>query len=119
MGKQEMHSGDKTIGVVGASARAAIQSLQRAGYRGWAVDLFADRDLKKLAPCAVCPSETFPEALVTLIDQFPPGPMMYTGGLENYPSIISQLAAKRPLLGNSAIVLERVRDPFFMSSVQT
>src|SRR5580693_5598780 len=116
MGNQEKQSGINTIGVVGASARAAIQSIIRAGFHGWAVDLFADRDLKKLAPCAICPSETFPESLVSLIDQFRPGPMLYTGGLENYPSIISQFAAKRPLLGNLPFVLDRVRDPFFLHS---
>ena len=33
--------------MVGASARAAVHSLLRAGYSAWAVDLFGDRDLKR------------------------------------------------------------------------
>ena len=41
------------VGVVGASARAAVHSLGRAGFATWAVDLFADRDLARVAPCAL------------------------------------------------------------------
>ncbi len=109
----------QAIGVVGASARAAIHSIIRAGFQGWAVDLFADRDLKRVAPCSVCPIAQFPDGLPDLMEQFPPGPVLYTGGLENHTEIVAQLSAKRPLLGNLPPVLARVRDPFFMSSIQT
>jgi predicted ATP-grasp superfamily ATP-dependent carboligase len=37
---------------------------------------------------------------------------MYTGGLENHPDVVDQLAATRPLLGNAAAVLRAVRDPW-------
>jgi len=114
-----LHSAVVTMGVVGASARAAMHSIARAGYRGWAVDLFADRDLKRLAPCELCPWEKFPAALPALIERFPHGPILYTGGLENHPEIIAQLADKRPLLGNSANVLNHVRNPFFVHSLPT
>lgn len=118
------------VGVVGASARAAVHSLARAGIsaglaacRGeaplhgrsmWAVDLFADRDLKCIAECTVCSSADYPSALPVLAAQFPPGPVLYTGGLENYPHIVAELAAQRELWGNSPEVLERVRDPFLL-----
>ncbi|MBI3838218.1 MAG: ATP-grasp domain-containing protein [Planctomycetia bacterium] len=36
---------------------------------------------------------------------------MYTGALENYPSLVDGLAKIRPLLGNGADVLRRVRQP--------
>ncbi|MCE9560953.1 MAG: ATP-grasp domain-containing protein [Planctomycetes bacterium] len=103
---------DQTIGVVGASARAAVHSLLRAGFKAWAVDLFGDRDLAMVAPCAVCPLEDYPDALPKLAKQFPTGPVMYTGGLENHPRIVAELAETRKLWGESPTVLEAVRDPF-------
>ncbi len=36
---------------------------------------------------------------------------MYTGGLENYPDLVGQLAKVRPLWGNPAGVIQRVRQP--------
>ncbi|HEV3436689.1 MAG TPA: ATP-grasp domain-containing protein, partial [Gemmata sp.] len=77
-----------------------------------------DRDLKQLAPCITCPIATFPDALPTLIANFPPGPVLYTGGLENHPNIIAQLASKRPLWGNLPVVLDRVRDPHFIQTIR-
>jgi predicted ATP-grasp superfamily ATP-dependent carboligase len=99
-------------GVVGASARAAVHSLARAGYESWAVDQFRDRDLKRVAPCALCPSDRYPDAIPELAAQFPPGPVLYTGGLENYPHVLRELAATRELWGNPPEVVERVRDPY-------
>jgi predicted ATP-grasp superfamily ATP-dependent carboligase len=101
-----------TVGVVGSSARAAVHSLARAGFSAWAIDQFCDRDLKRIAPCAVCPSDSYPAAILDLAKQFPPGPVLYTGGLENYPHILRELASQRELWGNPAEVVERVRDPF-------
>lgn len=105
------------VGVVGASARAAAGSLARAGFAAWAVDLFADRDLRRIAPCVRCPADDYPEALPRLADAFPPGPVLYTGGLENRPDVVSELAARRPLWGNPPDVLEAARNPFFISRV--
>ena len=101
-----------SIGVVGASARAAVHSLARAGLSAWAVDLFGDRDLARVAPCAVCSFVDYPAALPRLAAEFPPGPVLYTGGLENHPTVVAELAATRKLWGNTPDVLERVRDPF-------
>jgi predicted ATP-grasp superfamily ATP-dependent carboligase len=98
--------------VVGASARAAVHSLARAGVSAWSVDLFADRDLTRVAECVTCPIDRYPEALPELAAEFPPGPVLYTGGLENYPHVVRELAAGRELWGNPPEVLEQVRDPF-------
>lgn len=106
---------EQTVGVVGASARAAVHSLLRAGFKAWAVDLFGDRDLAMVAPCAVCPLEDYPQALPRLAKQFPPGPVMYTGGLENHPQVVAELAADRELWGQRAEVLRIARDPFLIS----
>lgn len=104
------------VGVVGASARAAVMSLARAGFEAWAVDLFNDRDLKRIAPCARCPFADFPHAIPQLSKQFPPSPVMYTGGLENYPDMIAELSRTREVLGNGPEVLRSVRDPFVLAS---
>lgn len=94
--------------IVGASVRAAAFSARRAGFEPLAVDRFADRDLR--ACCAAVRLADFdhaPQALRTL----PPAPWMYTGAMENRPSLIERLARRGPLLGNRAAVLARARDP--------
>ena len=106
----------RRIGVVGASARAAVHSLARAGFTAWAVDLFGDRDLTGVAECLVCPVDSYPDAIPALAARFPPGPVLYTGGLENHPRVIARLAAQRELWGNLAEVVERVRDPHILSA---
>ena len=103
-------------GVVGASARAAVHSLARAGLAAWAVDLFGDRDLRLVSPSEVCPIAHYPEAIPTLTDGFPAGPVLYTGGLENHPRIVAALARKRELWGSPAEVLPQVRYPNRLSA---
>ncbi|HEX4612414.1 MAG TPA: ATP-grasp domain-containing protein [Urbifossiella sp.] len=105
------------VGVVGASVRAAAVSLARAGYPAWGVDLFADRDLVRVAPAACCPVGDYPHGLPGLADRFPPGPVVYTGGLENHPDVVAALAARRLLWGNPPAVLETARDPRFPARV--
>jgi predicted ATP-grasp superfamily ATP-dependent carboligase len=78
----------------------------------WAIDQFADRDLKRVADCVVCPPDRYPDAIPQLAARFPPGPVLYTGGLENSPHVIRELAAQRELWGNPPEVLARVRDPY-------
>jgi predicted ATP-grasp superfamily ATP-dependent carboligase len=95
--------------IVGASARAAAQSAARAGFAVAAVDLFADIDLCACAETLRC--DNYPDGLVELAEKLPPGPWMYTGGLENHPEVVEQIAAMRPLWGNAAEVLREVRDP--------
>src|SRR5580700_5215505 len=44
-------------------------------------------------------------------------PWMYTGALENHPRLLRKLAALRPLYGNPAEVVTRVRNPFAVARV--
>jgi predicted ATP-grasp superfamily ATP-dependent carboligase len=104
------------VGVVGASARAAVHSLARGGFTAWAVDLFGDRDLERVAATALCPIDRYPDGIPELASRYLPGPVLYTGGLENHPPIISKLVASRELWGNPAEVVERVRDPHALSA---
>ena len=101
--------------IVGASVRAAAFSAIRAGFRPYAIDQYADRDL-----AAVCPAvrvQRYPQDFVTALRDAPAAPWMYTGGLENYPGLVDRLAEIRPLWGNRGSVLRRVRDPFLLSGV--
>ncbi|HEY5313278.1 MAG TPA: ATP-grasp domain-containing protein, partial [Pirellulales bacterium] len=76
----------------------------------WCADCFADADLA--AHCVVRRAARWPEDLPALASDFPPGPWLYTGGLENYPALLEQLSGKRPLYGNRELPLAAARDPF-------
>jgi len=104
--------------IVGASTRAAAFSALRAGLRPICADLFADGDLQ--ARCAVRRIEPndYPHGFLDLTEWNAPGPWLYTGGLENRPTLIDEMAQRRqPLWGNSAAVLRRVRSPFTVRKV--
>ncbi|MCY2989769.1 MAG: ATP-grasp domain-containing protein [Planctomycetota bacterium] len=96
--------------ILGASARAAAWSAQRAGYEPLAADMFGDRDL------AVCRQtrlvRDYPCGLERAARSFPDAPWMYTGAIENQPALVDRIAAHRTLYGNRGAVLRRVRDPF-------
>lgn len=99
----------ETVTVVGASVRAAAASAVRSGLRPVAGDLFADLDLQALASATRVAN--YPRGLARIIVGSQPGGWLYTGGLENYPALVDRLARSRPLWGNPASVLARVRQP--------
>ncbi len=84
-------------------------SARRAGLSVLAGDLFGDLDLQ-----ACCPSvrvSNYPQGLIDVLAAAPPGPWMYTGALENHPQLIERMAGLRPLWGNTADCVRRIRDP--------
>jgi predicted ATP-grasp superfamily ATP-dependent carboligase len=105
-----MPSGEQLL-LFGASVRAAAFSALRAGLRPWCADLFGDADLQGCAPTQRLSPESYPQEFVRLCRQGPPGPWMYTGGLENRPGLVLRLSHFRPLWGNDATVLQAVRSP--------
>jgi predicted ATP-grasp superfamily ATP-dependent carboligase len=98
--------------ILGASVRAAAFSALRAGLKPWCADLFADLDLRAKCPAVAIAASRYPNGLAALAREAPPGPWMYTGGLENRPRLIRRIASERPLWGNDAAALAKVRDPF-------
>jgi predicted ATP-grasp superfamily ATP-dependent carboligase len=88
---------DETLLILGASARAAAHSALRADVKVAAIDLFGDVDLQNACECMRV--KNYPGELFWAAHQAPPGPWMYTGGLENYPRWIQGLAKDRELLG--------------------
>src|SRR5262245_45200931 len=99
----------KQLIIVGASARAAAFSTIRAGFEPYAIDCYADRDL-----AAICPAvkiDRYPRDFEAALAAAPQAPWIYTGGLENHPQLIEQMARLRPLWGNSGRGLREVRKP--------
>jgi predicted ATP-grasp superfamily ATP-dependent carboligase len=98
------------VGIFGASVRAAAFSALRAGLRPWCADLFVDADLGAACPALRLPGR-YPDGFLEVVDRAPPGPWLYTGGLENHPALVGRLAERRPLWGNGPEVLAFVRAP--------
>lgn len=100
--------------VVGASARAFVESAVRAGWSVHAADLFADADLVAIATEVVrlgsAGGPAYPQGIPDVVASFPEAVCVYTGALENHPDVIDALARARPLAGCSAASLHRVRD---------
>lgn len=97
--------------IVGASARAAVQSACRAGLRPFAVDLFGDRDLRYSAAFRKIGSFT---ELIDTVRDWPSVPWMYTGGLENEIDLVRTIQRERALWGCDSAALEKLRDPSWL-----
>jgi predicted ATP-grasp superfamily ATP-dependent carboligase len=97
--------------IVGASARAAAFSALRAGLRLWCADLFQDADLRSRCRTSLLSWGNEGEVVRRLLEQTPDVPWMYTGGIENRPNFVRRMVRERPLWGNDADVLARVRSP--------
>jgi predicted ATP-grasp superfamily ATP-dependent carboligase len=75
--------------------------------------MFADTDLAAI--CAVERVNDYPHGLLAVLQSSADCPWIYTGALENYPDLIDELAAIRPLYGNHGRTLQSARDPQFWS----
>ena len=106
---------NKSLIIVGASARAAAASAQRAGFAPYWLDQFGDTDLRQRFPGQII--SPYPGQAVKLIDQAPDAPFIYTGALENHPTVLAQLGTHRTLLGNPESVCLSVKDPFRLFEV--
>jgi predicted ATP-grasp superfamily ATP-dependent carboligase len=104
----------RRILLFGASTRAAAFSALRAGLGPWCADLFADRDLKQCCDVRSARGK-YPGAYLEMLHGDPPGPWMYTGGLENHPRLVAEMSRLRKLWGNDAGVLKRARNPQFVA----
>lgn len=107
-------SGEPNIIVVGTSTRAAAFSALRAGMRPYAIDLFADSDLVDVCPAIKI--QRYPQDFEQALAKAPQAPWIYTGGLENYTDLVERMAALRPLYGNGADVLRKVRSPELLTA---
>ncbi len=101
------------VSLIGASSRAAACSAWRAGWQARACDLFGDLDLRQRAEYEPLPGP-YPSALAEFVRRGPDVPWMYTGGLENHPELVEEMARSRPVWGNTGATLRAVRDPFVL-----
>nr|WP_255636191.1 ATP-grasp domain-containing protein [Azospirillum sp. 412522] len=103
--------------VVALSARALSASACRGGRNVAAVDLFADADTAAMAnPCLALPSKGLripAEALrrVLALPDLRGLPLVYGAGFEDRPDLLSALARGRPVIGNRAETMARLKDP--------
>lgn len=72
----------------------------------YAVDRFADADVS--GPRIRTDGSS--QQVLAAASQMPPGPWLYTGALENRPTLVTRLSQQRPLWGNPPAVLRAVRD---------
>ena len=105
------------LAIVGASARAAACSALEAGHRVVAADLFADADL--VASCPATRITDWPQGFGPWLASQECDGWLYTGGLENYPDLVDQWAAVRPLLGAGGPVLGLVRNTTTLAKMLT
>ena len=97
--------------LIGASVRALATSARRAGLSPLCVDLFRDADLLAHHPDAIrCPIDEYPRGFVPILEELPPLPVIYTGGLENYPEVIGKIGRRHSICGNTPRVLRHVRN---------
>jgi predicted ATP-grasp superfamily ATP-dependent carboligase len=101
--------------IAGVTTRALAVSAARAGYRVTAVDAFGDRDLREVADVILVRAEPGrnrgPMQAAEIAASLPAELAAYTSNFENYPAAVARLGEGRRLLGNSAEVLARVRNP--------
>jgi len=100
---------NKTLLILGASARAAAFSAKRSGCQPSTIDLFADVDLCELGQARRVAN--YPNGLVDAARTSPASAWIYTGALENNADLVDRIAAERKLLGNAGDSLRRVRTP--------
>jgi predicted ATP-grasp superfamily ATP-dependent carboligase len=105
------------IWIVGATVRAAAHSALRAGWQPVGADLFADRDLAEVCETHLVPKRLYPSGFINLSARVAASPWLYTGALENHPSLVDRLAEHRPLWGNPGATLRAARDPIHVAEV--
>ena len=75
-------------------------SAKRAGYQPICIDLFADTDLQAIASVEAIPISDYPHGLIDRLKKYPADiPLLYTGGLENHPSVYLAMQQQRPVWG--------------------
>lgn len=117
--------------IAAVSGRALARAAADAGYAPLVADFFADVDTEALAHWArKVPGdiargfrwETLEPALDALCQAAPSPPLglVYGSGFEDRPQLLAQIAARWPLLGNSAATVAEINDParFFPALVR-
>lgn len=100
--------------LAGLTTRALAESAIRAGCDIVTVDYFGDLDQKRLCGNVSLRERRAKYSAAAILDAargLRYDALAYTGGLENHPDIVVELAQGRGLLGNGPETLRRIRDP--------
>ena len=102
--------------VLGACTRAGVSSILRAGFEPYAVDQFADADLKLMTTVESVDtlsivSDTTDSPVLSALQKYAGIPILYAGGMENQPQLLDQLEQKYSVWGADRAAIERVRQP--------
>jgi predicted ATP-grasp superfamily ATP-dependent carboligase len=100
--------------ILGASVRPVVVAAQELGLEVIAADLFADQDTRDAAH-SVLILQNYADILHHLPD-ISADAWLFTGGIENYPRLVTKISRAIPLLGNSARSLRQVQNPFRLAS---
>jgi len=109
--------------VVALSARTLTASGRRSGLGVTALDLFADADTAAMADrCLTLPSRRLrlpnPALRRALAAPDLHGvPLVYGAGFEDRPELLAALERDRPVLGNAAGTVARLKDPFAFAAL--
>jgi predicted ATP-grasp superfamily ATP-dependent carboligase len=106
--------------IAGASVRAFAESAALAGFAVVALDAYADLDLRARAHALSLPRDlgveySAPRA-ARAAQEIPSAAAAYGSGFENHPRAVTALARGRPLWGNPADVVRRVRNPALLAA---
>lgn len=123
---------DGKIILCGASVRSLAQAAIREGLQPLCIDFFGDRDLQavlsNLSPASDSRQTWFPDGgrhcvissfrqLPQILSALPHSiPLVWSGGLENDPQLLEQIAAERPIAGAAASAVRLVRNPFRLAA---
>ncbi len=105
--------------ILGVSARAAAFSALRGGHKPVCADWFADQDLAAACPARRIDHRNSSEQFAAVAAACSPTRWLYTGGFENQPELVDQIARKHRLWGMAGETLRAIRDPFRVARVLT
>jgi len=112
--------------IAAISGRALAQSAQRGGYQPLVVDFFGDQDTLQIARDHVrltgslangIAENALRVALERLADRYRPTGIVCGSGFEDRPQLLESVAARWPLLGNSAKTVTEVKNPEMLSTI--
>ena len=109
--------------VVALSARPLAASARRSGLGVTALDLFADADTAAMADrCLALPSRRLRlpgQALrrALALPDLCGVPLVYGAGFEDRPELLAALERDRPVIGNAAGTVARLKDPFAFAAL--
>ena len=105
---------ERSVLIVGASARAAAESAANAGYQPTTIDLFGDLQTRRVAQWFQ--ADHFDD-FTNLVANVRSEQWMYTGGVECRPHLIRQFDRRMKTLGFDAQTVKRVTSPLLLQTL--